>query len=132
MTTSPAPGRRWDSAPVSKIYRDEIGEPYAMIGSTRVYRGGWYDAPRWQTGKEVAAHLKRWVMRSYETGVKDDPSDPEWVRYQCGGCRWFLALDGDYGLCANAASVNDGRLTFEHGGCSVHSELEKTDVSTKA
>jgi hypothetical protein len=44
---------------------------------------------------------------------------------QCGGCRFFAALDGDYGICCNELSPNDGRVTFEHGGCIQHSFIQE-------
>lgn len=53
-----------------------------------------------------------------------------WVRVrvdedrQCGGCRWFAATGLDFGICANPASVLDGAVTFEHGGCDRHSSTE--------
>jgi len=37
---------------------------------------------------------------------------------QCGGCRKFKAIDGDWGYCRSHQSVYSGRLMFEHDGCS--------------
>ena len=44
---------------------------------------------------------------------------------QCGGCRWYAAIDGDYGFCFNQDSPNEGRITFEHGGCIYHSFIQE-------
>ena len=37
---------------------------------------------------------------------------------QCGGCRKFSRVDGDWGHCCNRESVYCGRLMFEHDTCS--------------
>ena len=37
---------------------------------------------------------------------------------QCGGCRKYKAVDGDWGWCKNHHSVYCGRLMFEHDTCS--------------
>jgi hypothetical protein len=33
----------------------------------------------------------------------------------------------DYGICANPSSPLDGSITFEHGGCEKHSEIENAE-----
>jgi len=37
---------------------------------------------------------------------------------QCGGCRRFKAIDGDWGYCRSHESVYASRLMFEHDTCS--------------
>ena len=37
---------------------------------------------------------------------------------QCGGCRKFKAVDGDFGYCHSHESVYGGRKMFEHDTCS--------------
>lgn len=86
------------------------------LAQASVERGGWYYG-RWLTPKERKAAEKRWADRSY-THRRD-------ANYQCGGCRFFAALGMDYGICANRDSEQDGSITFEHGGCSEHSELDR-------
>lgn len=84
-----------------------------IFSNIEVSQGGW--AYRWVTTRELRAALNRWVSQEYKA------SPPEVTvaagAYQCGGCRFFLALDSDYGICGNAASRYDGRIVFEHIGC---------------
>ena len=37
---------------------------------------------------------------------------------QCGGCRKFAPINGDFGHCRNRESVYCGRVMFEHDTCS--------------
>jgi hypothetical protein len=37
---------------------------------------------------------------------------------QCGGCRKFKPIDGDWGYCTSHTSVYSGRQMFEHDTCS--------------
>ena len=122
---------------IRKVERMGRGFPYkraAMFGwmdtehdppeyDTRVFvdQAGW--SAHWITTKEVLASLARWAHNSYQTALKEAETDGG--GYQCGGCRYFAALDNDYGLCCNPLSVNDGRVTFEHGGCDKPSMLEE-------
>ena len=63
---------------------------------------------------------ERWLQRGHTRyglpGYEDD-----WYSKQCFSCRFFLTfhhrLEGDWGVCANAASPRDGLTTFEHDGC---------------
>lgn len=65
----------------------------------------------------------RWVSteRARDTATADDRDD--WNE-QCGGCWHWLALGGqlgaDWGVCSNEATAFDGRVRFEHDGCSNH------------
>ncbi|MER7892562.1 DUF3027 domain-containing protein [Micromonospora sp. NPDC094482] len=63
---------------------------------------------------------QRWIKQRNRDTV--DPAYPEaWYDEQCGGCRFWIPLDGelghDYGACTNPASPFDGRVRFEHDGC---------------
>ena len=89
-----------------------------------VTQGGW--ARQWLNLLELKAALKRWVSRSFTTADPRAATDGAW--YQCGGCRFVMMFDGDYGLCGNAESPNDGRVVFEHAGCMEHSEHEKWEA----
>ncbi|MEU5120336.1 DUF3027 domain-containing protein [Streptomyces asoensis] len=44
-----------------------------------------------------------------------------WFDEQCGGCRFWVALNGelgqDWGVCTGPGSTFDGRVRFEHDGC---------------
>ena len=93
-------GERGDK--VSKLFND-----------TEVSQGGW--AARWVTTRELRAALSRWVMQEYRAAPKEVAE--QGGAYQCGGCRFFLALGSDYGICSNKASRYDGRIVFEHVGC---------------
>ena len=81
---------------------------------------------RWMSLPEVRAAVERWVARSYKTA--DPRAKTHGGEFQCGSCRFVMMLDGDYGLCGNAESPNDGRVVFEHGGCAEHSEKEKWEA----
>lgn len=71
--------------------------------------------------RRAAVHA-RWVS----VGRNRDTADPdyrnEWYFEQCGGCWHWLALGGslgaDWGVCANEDTPFDGRVRFEHDGCS--------------
>lgn len=93
-----------------------------LFSDINISEGGW-NGHRWMTTRELRAAVKRWVKHSYETG-EEQPGYRGFINDQCGGCRYFGAFDSDYGVCCNAASPNDGRITFEHGGCEGHSVLE--------
>ncbi len=63
---------------------------------------------------------ERWVKKGNRPiGQPDAPE--EWVESQCMFCAYYLALPGkfafDWGVCSNAKSPMDGRVTFEHDGC---------------
>lgn len=93
---------------------------FVIFNGTEITEGGWYRGRKWMTAKYLTACVRRWVMRSYDTG-KEQPDYAEEIPHQCGGCRWFAVLDSDYGFCCNPQSPNEGRITFEHGGCKEHS-----------
>ncbi len=91
-----------------------------------VSEGGWVGR-RWLTTPELRSSRERWVQASYEHDGKalEKAREQEGGIIQCGGCRFFAALDGDFGLCCNPRSWFDGRATFEHGGCKQHSSIEE-------
>lgn len=84
-----------------------------LFSCIEVSQGGW--ASRWVTTRELRAARSRWIDQEYKASPPEVAE--EGGSYQCGGCRFFLALDSDYGICANVASPYDGRITFEHIGC---------------
>mgnify|MGYP001595365105 CR=1 FL=1 len=102
------------------------GSQAVIFDCTWVGPGGW--AGEWPGVRGAKAALDRWVRKSYaavETPLYDTINQvttkrDEWNPHQCGGCRFMLALDLDYGLCANPDSPQDGRVVFEHGGCPKH------------
>lgn len=61
---------------------------------------------------------KRWP--SYRSTGAPDYRD-EWYSMQCGGCRFWIALQGgigrDWGACTNPEAAFDRQLRFEHDGC---------------
>ena len=87
--------------------------------------GGW--AQKWMTTKELRAARDRWLTASRVDPLKAAREEYGGV-IQCGGCRWFGAFDADFGLCCNPASSFDGKVTFEHGGCEKHSNIEDGTV----
>lgn len=52
-------------------------------------------------------------------------NDDSWYDNQCGGCRFYVPLEGplgaDWGGCANRKSDRRGLVVFEHHGCPEHS-----------
>lgn len=102
---------------------DGLGGSYRIIqlaGET-VEEGGWYGGSKWLTGSKVDAAENRWIKQANDAAPKDDH---DWCEHQCGGCRYFAALNGDWGICWNKISPMDGRVMFEHVGCEQHSDLE--------
>jgi len=85
------------------------------LAQATVQRGGWYNDRPWLSADDLRAAEQRWIDRSYAHRADDG--------LQCGGCRFFAATGSDFGICANPVSMLDGRITFEHGGCDVHSSL---------
>jgi Protein of unknown function (DUF3027) len=63
---------------------------------------------------------ERWMPQ--RTRKQEDANyRDEWRTQQCGRCRYWIPLAGDwgtdYGGCTNDASARDGGVTFEHDGC---------------
>ena len=69
----------------------------------------------------------RWLGRLNRRTGQDGYEDA-WYYEQCGGCRYWIALQGaigsDYGACTNALSTFDGHVRFEHDGCAEFTERE--------
>jgi len=96
-----------------------------LFDDTEISRGGAYpNNLKWMTPKYVKGRVKEWVRRSYETGKEQPDYDHknQWIPHQCEWCKWFGALDLDYGFCFNTNSPNEGHICFEHGGCKYHSD----------
>lgn len=130
----------------TRLHKYEFGSfrTFVLFDGTEVSEGGFLASRKWMTAKEMKTAESRWVKHSYatraDTYLKQKFSvevDIEELRDihkdydlsagcgQCGGCRFFAAFDNDYGVCCNAESENDGRITFEHGGCIQHSFIQK-------
>ena len=107
------------------LHGDDRYRSFVIFDDTVVNEGGWYGGGKWMTAKYLKACVARWVKRSYDTGKLEPDCKDGWIPHQCGGCRWFAALDLDYGFCCNLDSPNEGRITFEHGGCIKHSFLQE-------
>ncbi len=92
---------------------------YQVFDNLEVRRGGWYEG-KWLTLKEIQSARTRWLEKSYKTGLESG----HYIPHQCGGCKYFGAINADYGLCFNQDSPQDGLICFEHGGCLKHSDYE--------
>ncbi len=59
--------------------------------------------------------------RCHSRWIKNMTHQGEWCEHQCGGCRFYIHLTGefksDWGVCTNPLSPRDGIVTFEHDGC---------------
>ncbi len=133
-----------------RIKYHDVGDPdfsyrtFVLFGGTEVSEGGWMIGRKWMTAKFMNDAETRWVKQSYKTradNVLKDNAIPQELRQklqeidreydlsagcvQCGGCRWYAAIDGDYGFCCNLDSPNEGRITFEHGGCIRHHFIQE-------
>jgi len=118
---------------------------FILFDNTEVEPGGWLIGRKWLTARFMNRIVDRWVSLSYATRADNllkynavpEGVDIEQLKEidrlydlsagcaQCGGCQWFAALDSDYGFCFNQDSPNEGRITFEHGGCIHHSFLQQ-------
>jgi len=117
---------------------------FVLFDGTEVSEGGWLIGRKWMTANFMNRIVNQWVRRSYETRADtylekkfsvevdieklreiDKQYDLSAGCGQCGGCRWFAAIDSDYGFCFNQDSPNEGRITFEHGGCIQHSFIQE-------
>ncbi len=118
---------------VNPLNKNETGDyrVYPMFGGDPKHgdtvwlsEGGWLGRS-WMTTRELEAAKERWIKASYRASGKafEERLAHEGGWIQCGGCRFFAAFDGDFGLCGNPASSMDGHVTFEHGGCENHSNL---------
>jgi len=129
----------------NKIRRDNGFRIFVIFDNTKVSEGGWL-SHKWMTAKFMNRIVDKWVRDSYETRAdnylkthKNDMAISPLIEKlkeidndydltagcaQCGGCRWYAAIDGDYGFCFNQDSPNEGRITFEHGGCIQHSFIQ--------
>lgn len=67
-------------------------------------------------GSEPAHLPMLWCDRC--GGVVDTSNKDHFHAEQCGRCRKFKRVDGDWGWCRNQESVYCGRLMFEHDTCS--------------
>lgn len=81
--------------------------------------------------EEYAEVHKLFSLRlSEQHGFVSNPGDDEDldVILQCGGCRFYMPLEGaagaDWGACANPRSDRAGIVVFEHHGCLWHSGRE--------
>lgn len=106
-----------------KDFCDETYRTSILFDGTPISEGGWFCGRKWMTAKLLVKAENRWHKRCYQTGKEQTDYD-NWIAHQCGGCRWFAALDSDWGICCNESSPNDGRAVFEHGGCIEHSDFE--------
>ena len=70
---------------------------------------------------------ERWVKRTNRDLTTPQPDT--WLDTQCLTCAFYILLVGkfsqDYGVCSNAKSPFDGRVTFEHDGCEEHAEADE-------
>jgi len=138
-------GKRLDKeAGRDKVRYHSEHRSFVIFGGTEVTEGGWMIGRKWMTAKYMSGLVHKWVKQSYATRADnhlDNQQIPEEIRSklkiidskydlsagcgQCGGCSWYTAIDGDYGFCFNEQSPNEGRITFEHGGCIEHSFIQQ-------
>lgn len=96
---------------------DTDGWEAEVFGAPKLSQGGW--SGKWLTNRELQAAHDRAIKRAYALVIPEDGRGT----HQCGGCRMFGAVNGDWGVCCNPASPNDLGILFEHGGCAAHSDF---------
>jgi hypothetical protein len=116
---------RWNDGIMEK-YRS-----FELFYDVTVTEGGWWYGKAWMTAKMFNASTTRWWQHGENTGQQEPDYDTEnhWIPHQCGGCRWFAALDSDWGICCGEGTPNDGRIVFEHNGCVSHSYLTERAIN---
>jgi hypothetical protein len=76
----------------------------------------------------ISSIAKRW-SENLNRSTADPEYREDWYMQQCGACTFWFPLAGkmgaDYGACANARSPFDGRVRFEHDGCTEYSDAGK-------
>ena len=92
------------------------------------YKPPFGDTPP-QSKEEMEAVHPRWIDKMKVVEGRYGP--PKYQLAQCGGCSYYIPLEGsigmDWGACSNPSSNFDGRVTFEHHGCDHHSHLHIYD-----
>jgi hypothetical protein len=101
-------------------------KPLGGLCGEPVEQGGWSYGNKLKP-KELKAAEARWSKRAYNLPPVEHFRGHNHFNDQCGGCRFFAALNADWGICCNEQSLNDGRMTFEHWGCVAHSVLVKRE-----
>ena len=78
-----------------------------------------------QSAEEMAKVHPRWIEKMKAVEGRYGP--PKYDLAQCGGCSYYIPLEGsigmDWGACSSKDSSFDGRVTFEHHGCDSHSAI---------
>lgn len=78
-----------------------------------------------QSQEEMALIHRRWLAKMEEVEGRYGP--PKHQLAQCGGCSYYIPLEGsigmDWGTCSNPNSNFDARAVFEHHGCEHHSHI---------
>ena len=102
-----------------------LGAGFVQVGFVDSVRGGarmaWgrpqSDGIAGGDGDDIHGRWSRLLNRS----TANPDYREEWYDEQCGGCRFWIALSGEWGLdwgaCTCAHSRFDGRVRFEHDGC---------------
>jgi hypothetical protein len=118
---------------------------FVIFDDTDVAEGGWLIGRKWMTAKFMNKQQNKFVDSCYKTRadnvlITDKILSPDVIERlieidkeydlsagcgQCGGCRWFAAMDSDYGICFGENSPNEGKLVFEHGGCIYHHFIQE-------
>ena len=84
--------------------------------------------PPWgrpMTARQYVAAHDAWVERLKRVhGYVSARNDEEVFDPQCGGCRFYMPIEGasgaDWGACGNPLSDRVGTVVFEHHGCPEH------------
>lgn len=113
--------KRYNIRWLDSIFGDGKYREGYLAGMT-VSEGGWYGDRPWLTKALALRAEHRWYERDRAQAPKDDE---DWVPHQCGGCKFFGALNADWGICWNETSPLDGHVVFEHVGCAAHSYLKE-------
>lgn len=104
---------------VDRVMRERLGIEIEEAGEDPDARTLDYE-PAWgipQIKKEYEKIHDRWA----EDLFKDVSDEDRWRDNQCGGCRYYIPLEGnrgaDWGACSGKESPYDRQVVFEHYGC---------------
>lgn len=123
--------------PLSSFDRQAVAEHHGCEQFKQIDDLPIYNAIfKWRGSPDHEFHKthRRWISMSPYAQRDFDNWKEEWTTHQCGGCRYYVELEGhfmsDWGLCTHPESEQDGKAMFEHDGCEHYTFHVHTWTST--